>query len=86
VISRREAPSRERQARLPYQAAACDGEADDAAIDASRARYVPGLVLAEVDNFLRDDRDAMRAFIEDVERHAFLYAPPTDGQLTRYAA
>ena len=53
------------------------------AIDDARARYVPGLVLAELDYFLRDDRTAMRAFIEDVERRAFLYAPPTDGQLAR---
>ncbi len=52
-------------------------------IDEARARYVPGLVLAEVDYFLRDDRPAMRAFIDDVERHAFLYSPPTDGQLAR---
>jgi len=52
-------------------------------IDEARARYVPGLVLAEVDYFLRDDRSAMRAFIDDVERRAFLYSPPTDGQLAR---
>jgi predicted nucleic acid-binding protein len=52
-------------------------------IDEARARYVPGLVLAELDYFLRDDRPAMRAFIDDVERHAFLYSPPTDGQLAR---
>ena len=53
------------------------------AIDDARARYVPGLVLAEIDYFLRDYWTAMRAFIEDVERRAFLYAPPTDGQLAR---
>ncbi len=52
-------------------------------IDEARARYVPGLVLSELDYFLRDDRAAMRAFIDDVERRAFLYSPPTDGQLTR---
>jgi uncharacterized protein len=56
------------------------------AIDAARARYVPGLVLAELDYFLRDDRLAMRAFIDDVERKAFLYSPPTDGQLDRAMA
>jgi len=53
------------------------------AIDSSRARFVPGLVLAELDYFLRNDRRAMRAFIDDVERRAFIYAPPTDGQLAR---
>jgi predicted nucleic acid-binding protein len=55
-------------------------------IDSSRARFVPGLVLAELDYFLRDDRRAMRAFIDDVERRAFIYAPPTDGQLARAMA
>lgn len=53
------------------------------AIDEARARFVPGLVLAELDYFLRGDRPAMRAFIDDVERRAFLYSPPTDGQLSR---
>ena len=53
------------------------------AIDSSRARFVPGLVLAEVDYFLRDDRVAMSSLIDDVERRAFIYAPPTDGQLAR---
>ena len=52
-------------------------------IDEAVARFVPGLVLAELDYFLRDDRAAMRAFIDDVERRAFLYSPPTDGQLAR---
>jgi predicted nucleic acid-binding protein len=53
------------------------------AIDDARARFLPGLVLAELDYFLRNDRPAMRAFIEDVSRRAFLYSPPTDGQLAR---
>ncbi len=52
-------------------------------IDEARARYVPALVLAELDYFLRDDRPAMRAFIHDVESRAFVYSPPTDGQLAR---
>lgn len=30
------------------------------AIDSARTRYIPGLVLAEVDYFLRDERGAMR--------------------------
>lgn len=60
-----------------------DHRAYRTAIDAARARYVPGLVLAELDYFLRDERDAMNAFIDDVTRRAFLYAPPTDAQLVR---
>jgi len=53
------------------------------AIDQARARYVPGLVLAEVDYFLRDERQAMQTFMEDLARGAFTYAPPTLGQLAR---
>ena len=53
------------------------------AIDRARARYVPGLVLAEVDYFLRDERRAMQVFIQDLARGAFTYAPPTVGQLSR---
>ena len=33
------------------------------AIDGARTRYVPGLVLAELDYFLRDERPAMRIFM-----------------------
>jgi predicted nucleic acid-binding protein len=40
-------------------------------------------VLAEVDYFLRDERQAMQVFLQDVARGAFTYAPPTIGQLTR---
>ena len=53
------------------------------AIDRARARYVPGLVLAELDYFLRDERPAMQVFVQDLERGAFTYAPPTVGQLAR---
>lgn len=53
------------------------------AIDAARARYVPGLVLAELDYFLRDERRAMNAFMDDLARGAFTYAPPTLDQLLR---
>lgn len=52
-------------------------------INRARARYVPGLVLAEVDYFLRDERPAMRLFMRDLARGAFTYAPPTVGQLSR---
>jgi predicted nucleic acid-binding protein len=53
------------------------------AIDQARTRYVPGLVLAEVDYFLRDERGAMQVFMRDVARGAFTYAAPTVGQLSR---
>lgn len=53
------------------------------AIDQARTRYVPGLVLAEVDYFLRGERRAMRVFMQDLARGAFTYAPPTVGQLSR---
>ena len=53
------------------------------AIDQARTRYVPGLVLAEVDYFLRDEREAMQLFMQDLARGAFTYAPPTLGHLTR---
>lgn len=47
------------------------------AIESARTRYVPGLVLAEVDYFLRDQRQAMNTFMDDFARGAFTYAPPT---------
>lgn len=53
------------------------------AIGRARTRYVPGLVLAEVDYFLRDERQAMQVFMQDLVRGAFTYAPPTIGQLSR---
>ncbi|MEO7648275.1 MAG: PIN domain-containing protein [Gemmatimonadaceae bacterium] len=57
-----------------------------AAIDDARTRYVPGLVLAEVDYFLCDERVAMRAFMADLAREAFTYVPPTSDQLRRAMA
>lgn len=53
------------------------------AIDRGRTRYVPGLVLAEVDYFLRDQRRAMNALMNDLARGAFTYAPPALDQLAR---
>ena len=53
------------------------------AIDRARTRYVPGLVLAELDYFLRNERRAMELFMRDLARGAFTYAPPTIDQLTR---
>jgi hypothetical protein len=46
-------------------------------IDRARARYVPGLVLAELDYFLRAHREAMMSLMDDMSRGAFTYVPPT---------
>lgn len=65
-------------ALLDYLVAqAPDHERFRTAIDRARARYVPGLVLAELDHSLRDDRRAMHAFLDDLARGAFTYAPPS---------
>ena len=53
------------------------------AIDEARTRYVPALVLAEVDYFLRHERRAMHVFMQDVARGAFTCAQPSLGQLSR---
>jgi predicted nucleic acid-binding protein len=53
------------------------------AIDEARTRYVPALVLAEVDYFLRHERRAMQAFMQDVARGAFTYAQPSLDQVSR---
>ena len=44
------------------------------AIDQARIRCVPGLVLAEVDYFLRDEHQRMQ-FMQDLTRGVFTYAP-----------
>lgn len=44
------------------------------AIDRARTRYVPALVLAEVDYFLRNERKAMAALMAELERGAFTFA------------
>jgi uncharacterized protein len=64
-------------------ATAPDHHAFRRAIDGSRTRFVPGLVLAELDYFLRKERPAMRAFMEDLQREAFIYAGPTPSILNR---
>lgn len=53
------------------------------AIHRARTRYVPGLVLAELDYFLRNERAAMRSFMHDLQRGAFTYAPPAIDQIRR---
>jgi predicted nucleic acid-binding protein len=64
-------------------ASAPDHEAFRNAIDEARTRYVPGLVLAELDYFLRRQREAMRGFMSDLARGAFTYAAPTAPLLAR---
>lgn len=64
-------------------AAAPDHRAFRDAIDGSGTRFVPGLVLAELDYFLRKQRPAMRAFMQDLKRGAFTYAGPTPSILNR---
>jgi predicted nucleic acid-binding protein len=71
-------------ALLDYVVAdAPDHDAFRAAIDDARARFVPALVLAELDYFLRRERAAMRAFMADLARGAFTLAPSTPAQLAR---
>ncbi len=64
-------------------ASAPDHRAFRDAIDGARARYVPGLALAELDYFLRKERAAMGAFMADLRRGAFTYAEPTLSLLDR---
>ena len=64
-------------------ATAPDHDAFREAIDRSRTRYIPGLVLAEVDYFLRKEREAMAGFVRDLARGAFTYAAPTMTLLSR---
>jgi predicted nucleic acid-binding protein len=53
------------------------------AIDRARTRYVPALVLAELDYFLRRERRAMQAFMQDLVRGAFTYAPAAADERSR---
>ncbi len=53
------------------------------AIDAARTRYVPALVLAELDYFLRDERAAMTSLMNDLSDGAFTYAAAELDQLER---
>ncbi len=58
-------------------ATAPDHRAFRRAMEEAQTRYIPGLILAEVDYFLRQEREAMAAFMRDLSRGAFTYAPPT---------
>ena len=64
-------------------ASAPDHGAFRQAIDQARTRYLPGLVLVEVDYFLRRERAAMEGLMMDLLRGAFTYAPPTLPLLAR---
>ena len=67
-------------------AGARDHRAFRHAIDRAPTRYVPGLVLAELDYFLRNERTAMRRFMLDLHRGAFTYAPPAMDAIVRAMA
>ena len=62
---------------------ATDHRAFKHAINRARTRYVPALVLAELDYFLRNERTAMRGFMHDLHRGAFTYAPPAIDAIVR---
>ena len=64
-------------------ATAPDHRAFREAIDRARTRYVPALVLAEVDYFLRKERRSMKALMRDLSRGAFTFAAPTISMLDR---
>ncbi|GMU61364.1 MAG: ribonuclease VapC [Myxococcaceae bacterium] len=71
-------------ALLDYLVAeAPDHAAFRTAIDRARTRYVPALVLSELDYFLRNERAAMRAFMADLARGAFTLAPASPALLAR---
>lgn len=53
------------------------------AVDDAAVLYVPGLVLAEVDYFLRRRRDAMHRILRDLEQGLYVYEPPTRDDLNR---
>jgi predicted nucleic acid-binding protein len=63
--------------------AAPDHAAFRRAIDEAAARYVPGLVLAELDYFLHRRRKVMAAFVEDLQRGAFTYVPASAWHISR---
>lgn len=63
--------------------AAPDHAAFRRAIDEAVARYVPGLVLAELDYFLRRKRKVMAAFVEDLQSGAFTYVPASARHISR---
>lgn len=71
-------------ALLDYLArGAPDHQAFRQAIDSARARYVPALVLSEVDYFLRASRTAMRCLVRDLTRGAFTFVPTTLSMVER---
>ncbi len=74
-------------ALLDYLAVgALDHRAFRSAIDGARARFVPGLVLAELDHFLRRHREVMHAFLGELDRRTFILAPLDDDLLRRAGA
>lgn len=56
------------------------------AIGQACTRYVPALVLAELDHFLQRRRDLMAALLADLDLRAFTLAPLDDDMLRRAGA
>lgn len=74
-------------ALLDYLAAeAVDHEAFRTAIDGSRARFVPALILAELDHFLSRHRAVMHGFLADIDRGTFTLVGLDEPLLRRAAA
>ncbi len=53
------------------------------ALDEATSLIVPGLVLAELDSFLRDRRRDMHRVLAELEDGTYSYEPPTQADLTR---
>lgn len=69
-----------------FDARAPDYPAFRSALDAAPVRYVPGLVLGEVDYFLRRRRAVMRMFMQNLARGMFVYVPADARLLERAMA
>lgn len=52
-------------------------------VEQAPERIVPGLVLAELDYHLRDNRRAVHHVLSDIAQGAYRYEPPTLGDLER---
>ena len=66
-----------------FDARAPDHAAYRSAIDGASMRYVPALVLVEVDYFLRRRRGVMRMFMQNMARGMFRCCAPDPTQLER---
>lgn len=63
---------------------ALDGETEYLeAVEDADALYVPGLVLSEVEYFLRHRRDAMHRILREIDQGLYAYEAPTREDLKR---